>query len=105
MRNPFDATGTIGSRPCELSLNKILAEKNNPKLIKYIVRLLQKVKFQFEQLNYIPDEATKHHFKNLLKEHAEDKVSKITGSPVRGVLVTDLVASHACCCINAYYKD
>lgn len=33
MKYPFDKTGTIGSLPCEISLNKILADKNDTKLI------------------------------------------------------------------------
>ena len=89
MRNPFDATGTIGSRPCELSLNKILADKNDPRLNKKIIRILQATKHRFKQLASIPDDSTR----------------SITGFAVRGELVTDVVTSHACCCINSYFRN
>ena len=105
MRNPFDATGTIGSRPCELSLNKILADKNDPRLNKKIIRILQATKHRFKQLASITDDSTRSYFKELLKKEAENTISNITGFAVRGELVTDVVTSHACCCINSYFRN
>lgn len=103
MRFPFDPTGTIGSLPCERSLNKILADRGDPKLIKKITKLLQLARHRLKQLSYIPDKATREHFRVLHKRDMERSVEIITGSQVRGVPVSDVVASHTMCCLHAYF--
>ena len=101
----FDATGTIGSLACEISLNKILSEKNNTILIKKIIKLLQRTKHRVKQLDYIPDASVREYFRIILQQDAEKTLSNITGLPVRGVPVTDLVVSHTMCCLCAYFKE
>lgn len=100
---PYDATGTIGSLPCEISLNKILAAKNDPKLNAKIMRVIYAVKHNLSQLKYIPDRKTRLNFKALLRNSIEDRVEKMMGVKVRGVPVTDVVVSHLMCCLHAYF--
>lgn len=106
MRFPFDPTGTIGSMPCERSLNSILAEKADSKLIKKVTKLLQIARHRLKMLEFIPEKATREYFRVLLKHDMERCVEKITGFQVRGVPVTDALASHMMCCLHAYFaKD
>jgi len=104
MRNPFDATGTIGKLPCERSLNKILADRGDARLIKKVTKLLQLARFRLKQLKHIPDPATYWHFRVLHKRDMERGIEAITGSKVRGLPVTDVVASHMMCCLHAYFN-
>lgn len=103
MRNPFDATGTIGSLPCEKNLNLILAERNEPRLIKNIVKLLTTTRARLKQIAHMPDPGAQEFFRTLLKQNVEQTLQDISGVPVRGVPVTDLVASHTMCCLHAYF--
>lgn len=101
----FDAIGTIGKKPCEVSLNKILAHKGDKKLISKIMKFLQNLKHDIAQLDFIPDKITKYKFKLLLKRDAEKRLETLMGIPCRGTLVTDLVMSHTMCCLNAYFRE
>lgn len=104
----MDATGTIGKLACEISLNKILNERqeSTPWLIKKIINLLVTTRHQLKQLQYIPDASTRHCLRAMLKEHIQQRISDITGYPVKGVPINDVVTSHTMCCINAYFaKD
>lgn len=100
----FDATGTIGSLPCEISLNKILADKNDAVLSSKIIKLLQKYKANLKSLQEISDIATRKYFASLVRKETEIYLSKIMKIPVRRVPVSDIVASHTMCCIAAYYR-
>jgi hypothetical protein len=100
----FDPTGTIGSMPCELSLNKILADKNDPRITKKIMKLLYVTKFRLKQLQNISDPATYTHFKIMLKHECENSVMKITGNPTRGQGKLDPLTSHTMCCLHAYFN-
>ncbi len=107
MKCPFDAIGTIGSRPCEISLNKILADRNKPWLTRKILNLFYKVKHSLKSLqesNMARED--KIYFADLLFSEIEKKVCAITGvSAIRGVPVIDGLASHTACCIAAYFKE
>jgi hypothetical protein len=102
----FDVTGTIGKKPCEISLGKILADKNDPKLISKITKLIHRVKYVLNQLEFIPDESIRKSMINMYRQHTEKYLETLTGIPVRGVPVTDVLVSHTMCCIHAYFaKD
>jgi hypothetical protein len=100
----FDVTGTIGKKPCEISLGKILADRNDPKLISKITKMIHRTKHVLNQLEFIPDEAIRESMINLYRQHTEKYLEKLTGIPVRGVPVTDVLVSHTMCCIHAYFS-
>ena len=103
MKFPFDATGTIGGLACERSLNLILAERNDPRLIKKITKLLQAARLRIKQLSNVTDSPTRAYFRDLLRRDLHQTVETITGVKVRGVPVVDPVASHTMCCLHAYF--
>jgi hypothetical protein len=101
----FDKTGTIGSLPCERSLNNILAERGDPKLVRKVMRLLMVLRSRLKSLKDVKDQASLRHFRLLLRRETEKKVTEITGVPVRGVPSVDALASHTMCVINAYFSS
>lgn len=101
---PFDALGTLGSLPCEISLTKVLAARNDRKLISKITRLIFMARHKLQQLKFIPDKGTRESFRILHKRDTEQRLEEMMGVPVRGVPVTDMVVSHTMCCLNAYFK-
>ncbi len=101
----FDVTGTIGSLPSEISVGKILSEKNDKKLIGRVVKFLQISKRRFKSLQKLEDEDSKIYFLNLYREEVENLLSKITGFQCRGVKITDPLTSHVACCIATYFKQ
>ena len=103
MKFPFDATGTIGGLACERSLNMILADRGDTRLIKKITNLLQATKVRIKQLNNITDAPTRAYFRDLLRKDLDKSVESITGCKVRGTPVIDIVTSHTMCCLNAYF--
>jgi hypothetical protein len=103
-RGQFDMTGTIGSMPCERSLNSILGKLNDPKMLRKIMRLLLVTRERLKQLKYIPDKASAKHFRQLLQHDMENRLSSITGHKVRGVPVTDALTSHTMCVMHAYFN-
>lgn len=105
MRKPFDATGTIGHRPCEVSLNKILAERNDPKLIRAITKLIHHCKAGLKAIQELSDMRLRVYFADLMRDDIEKKIAEITGVAVRGVPVTDVVASHTMCCVASYFRE
>jgi hypothetical protein len=101
----FDPTGTIGSLPCEVALNRILAERNNDKEIRSITQLVQKVRFRLKQLKHVPDKETAQYFCLLVKRDAEKRLEEITGHAVRKILLTDTLTSHTMNVLHAYFHE
>lgn len=104
MRFSFDPIGTIGNMPCEISLNKILADINDPHLVRKTMRLLQVTKFRIKQLENISDKSTQSHFRILLIRECAQSVMKITGKPISGKEPIDPLTSHIMCCLHAYFN-
>jgi len=104
MRSDFDATGTIGSLPCEVSLNKILARIDDPRTTKAITRILAQCREYLKALKDVKDIGKKRFFTSLLRENIENRalyqVSKLDTHPDRVVLGT-----HTLCCIAAYFRQ
>lgn len=109
MRYEFDSTGTIGSRPCEVSLSKILAEQDNHKLSHRVLRLLMNCKKYLKGLEAIKDYSLKVYFLDLMRKDIEAKISQITGVKVRGAKLgyslPDILTSHMMCCVAAYFRE
>jgi len=107
MRCPFDATGTIGSRPCEVALNKILAEKGDRRVIHKITKMLMECRRTLKALLVISDETTRSYLAALYRRDLETRIEKITGTPVRGKRLgkEDVLTSHTACCISAYFSN
>jgi hypothetical protein len=110
MRYPFDVTGTIGSKPCEISLNRILAELNDPRLTRNIMRCINRCKNGLKALKSMPDKHWRACFRNYLQEICRKNVEKITGVQVKGVKIPqskgiEAVASHTMCCLHAYFAE
>lgn len=104
MRHQFDATGTIGKLPCEVNLNKILAKIENIQYAGKIITLLSNYRKILKQLRNV-DAPTKGYLVKLVREDTEQRLSDILGTPVRGVPVTNSIASHAMCCLAAYTRN
>ena len=107
MRYPFDATGTIGSRPCEVHLNQILAEKNDPRLSHKVIKLLIECRTHLKALKAITNDKIRNHFVKIYQEDLERRVEKITGTPPRGKKLTkeDVLTSHTMCCLKSYFSN
>jgi hypothetical protein len=114
MRNPFDATGTIGSKPCEKSLNKILAEINNPGLTGRILKCFFRCKDGLKALAEMPNKHWANFFVVTLRERCEKSIENITKVKVRGVAyqprkvdgpTMEAVTSHSMCCLHAYFAE
>ena len=93
--------GTIGHRKCEVNLNKILMELGDNDLAGSVVKLLVRYRMGLRQLKHIPDPTWRHTFANLLRKEFIDKVVFLKNSNHW----PDVVFSHTCCCMNAYYRD
>lgn len=89
--------GTIGSRPCEISLNKILIEIGGKSISSYVVSTLLKFRLGLKQLSFIPDESWRHTFTTKFYADTIEKI-KTKKLPV-------MIESHALCCLKAYYRD
>jgi len=100
----FDTKGTIGKKPCEISLNAILAEQKNGKLSGNLLSLLQKFKKILLFLGTADSPYTKF-LADLARQHSEKRLSDITGVKLKGVPITNKVASHALSCMRAYYRE
>jgi hypothetical protein len=104
MRFPFDAKGTIGSLPCEVSLNKILAERADPGEIHKITKLLQQTKAHLKSLLQVKNKQHRQHFALLLRRSVERTLADFSGVQVRGKPVNNPMVSHTMCCIAAYFR-
>lgn len=90
--------GTIGSRPCEVSLNRILIEhKNNAQMIHSVTSTLLRFRRWLKQLEHIPDPAYRS---TAMKTYLDMFVV--------GVIKQNLpvfVESHTRCCLVTYYRE
>lgn len=99
----MDKFGTIGSLPCERSLNAILAEREDPSLVRKVTRLLFRLRECLKGLKDIKDDRVSQNLRILVRRDVESKLSAITGVKLRGVPTTDVIASHTMCVIKAYF--
>ena len=95
----IDPTGTIGSKPCEVALNKILfdLDATYPKLFNKINNILHKSKFAFKELLAIKDDGVFNSALKLLKERYDQSIKDVSRCKPTNI------KTHALCCINAYY--
>jgi hypothetical protein len=89
--------GTIGSRPCELVLNKILIEHDDPKLVKKTTKLLFQFRHGLEQLSAIPELSFRL---NMLQKWRADFMKRASS-----LNMPREVETHVCCCLVAYYRE
>ena len=95
--------GTIGSLPCEVSMSIILRELNDPKMTRKITKLLLYVRKTLKELRSINHKPTYLYLRTLCWDDTKKSVERITGVRVSGVPTTNAIASHAMCCIHAYF--
>jgi len=89
--------GTIGSLKCEVNLNKILMEINDPKITKFVVPILVKFRYCLQQLAHIPDVSFRYNMMARLRDDFSKKVRERN--------LPEDVVSHTCCAIMAYYRN
>lgn len=94
------SVGTIGSRPCEIVLNKILMEiggDSKCSATNFVTGTLLKFRLGLKQLGYIPDKAWRHTFRVKFYLETVEKI-KAKNLPIA-------IESHTLCCLKAYYRE
>lgn len=94
------SVGTIGSRPCEVVLNKILMEiggDSKCSVTNFVTGTLLKFRLGLKQLGFIPDKAWRNTFRVKFYLETIEKI-KAKGLPL-------VIESHTLCCLKAYYRD
>lgn len=87
--------GTIGKKPCEIVLNKILIECNDKKLTNQVMVRFARLKKAIKQFKYMPD-----------KEFANGMLSNYFGLFKQQVPNwPQNVKTHALCCYTAHYRE
>lgn len=66
-------------------------------------KLLRVAKDRIRALNSIKGKSSYDYFRTLLRHDLDEAVVKITGVPVRGLPMTDALASHTMCVLHAYF--
>jgi len=89
--------GTIGSRKCEVNLNKILMELGDEDVAGFVVKSLVRYRMGLRQLAHIPDKSWRFTF--IDSWHTEFT------EQMKGRSFPPLVESHMFCCMKAYYRD
>jgi len=98
----MDAVGTIGSKPCELSLNKILGEHHDPKLTNKVMGRLMSTKEGIKKLQkyVLPyDAAFFVHMLNIFREATYALLEQQRYS------IPNEVYTHLRCCLAAYFSE
>lgn len=91
----FDIIGTIGYKPCELSLGRIL--ESNPHVINRVMRTISNFKSGLKQLRFIP-------VFRYRKEFARSWLGKFKIS-ICAKNLEPVIESHLLCCLTAYYRE
>lgn len=98
----LDPTGTIGSKPCEIVLNRILSELNDTKLISKTIKQFAVVKTNVKKLKkFLLNNDVDFYILmlNILREHTLKSLdSRSTSFPYD-------VYTHLRCCLVGIFTD
>jgi hypothetical protein len=89
--------GTIGSRPCEVVLNRILIERKDKKLTNKVMSLHLEFREGLKHMTDIKDVAFRKRMLSMWRKWAMDKLDTLD--------LPDVVHSHLGCALTANYRD
>jgi hypothetical protein len=95
---PLNLVGAIGKRPCEISLQNILHELDDRKLVNRVMSLILAYREGLRQISYIPKINWRKSFTYDWRQRFYKKVFENDNLPLR-------VQTHMWCCMTAYYRD
>jgi hypothetical protein len=105
MKFEFDITGTIGSKPCELSLGRILARQDK-KVRRDVLKFLSKCRSRLLALEPLENSEAQTYFVSLLRKDLHEKFLKYVSTiSAAGVEDAKDIATHTWCCITAYFRE
>jgi len=94
--------GTIGPRPCEVSLSEILAKTNNAKITNRVLRRYEKFCEGLRLLK--PLQATPDFYLTMLRVWHENQFTVLKTQQETSVLPEDAY-THLQCCMKAKYRE
>jgi hypothetical protein len=95
---PLNLVGAIGKRPCEISLQNILYEAGDRKLVHKVMNIILDFREGMRQISHIPDIAWRKRFSYEWRQKFFNKVFEHDMLPVG-------VQTHMWCCMTAYYRE
>ena len=97
IRSPCKVSvGTIGSRPCEIILNKLLVERRDKKLTRRVMSLHMEFKTGLKHLSDIQDKSWKQRMLDLWRERCLQKLASLD--------LPDVVRTHLGAVLTAQWR-
>lgn len=93
----MNLVGAIGKRPCEISLQNILHELDDRKVVNRTMNTILDYREGLRQIATVPDVMWRKRFTYEWRQKFRDKVFE-------GVLPLN-VKTHLWCCMTAYYRE
>jgi hypothetical protein len=91
------AKGTIGNNPCEISLNEILMEKNDDKLVHKVCARIHKFRKDLKSFMEISDSSFREQMFQLYLKDVKRTIERYN--------IPEEVHSHLRCCLHAYVSE
>lgn len=97
MRKTMNLIGAIGKRPCEVSLQKIMTEIGDRKLVNRVMNIILDFREGLRQIGHVPNMQYRKRFTYEWQQKFFDKVF--------GATMPTGVQTHLWCCMTAYFRD
>jgi hypothetical protein len=97
MRKEMNLIGAIGKRPCEISLQKIMQELGDRKLVNRVMGIILDYREGLRQIAHVPNMLYRKRFTFEWRQQFFDRVFK--NDFPQGV------RTHLWCCMTAYHRE
>jgi hypothetical protein len=95
------STGTIGSMPCEISLNAILIEVADPKVTNYVTHKYESLRYGLKKLKPL---AVDHAFYSRMCDLWRDHIVLQIAEKYKSGFLSEVVYRHLHCCVVAQHR-
>jgi hypothetical protein len=101
MKRPLDEEGTIGSKPCEKSLNRLLAASGDRFLVASVMSRYNHYRHGLNAIGRMPDAKYRKHVMTLWRDHFLTFLDQTQGGEKS---LPEAVYTHLRCCMVACYR-
>lgn len=97
MRVAMNLIGAIGKRPCEISLQKIMQDLGDRKVVNRVMNIIYDYRDGLRQIAYMPDMQYRKRFTFEWRQKFFEKVFDAD--------LPEGVQTHLWCCMTAYHRN